>query len=286
MKRTSSRIAILLAVAAAAVIPAALGQTPPTTTSQPAAGGGRGGRGGGRGVAAAPVLRPDPLPPFFDPKLPLEKRLDDMVSRMTLEEKVSLMGMNASAIPRLGIASYRWWNEALHGIANGTATVFPQCIGLGATWDVNLHHQMATVIGQEGRARHAAQGTGLDFWAPNINIARDPRWGRAQETYGEDPYLTGRLAVAFVTGMQGDDPFYFQAISTPKHFAVHSGPEPDRHSINMVVTDQDMYTTYLPNFEAAVREGHCFSIMSAYSALNGIPAPCNKRLLTDILRDQ
>jgi beta-glucosidase len=212
--------------------------------------------------------------------------VDDLVSRLTLEEKVSLMGMDSAAIPRLGIASYRWWNEALHGVANATATVFPQCIGLAAAWDVNLHHRMATVIGAEARARHAAQGSGLDFWAPNINLLRDPRWGRAQETYGEDPYLSGRLAVAFVTGMQGDDPFYFQAISTPKHFAVHSGPEPERHRINMVVTDHDLYTTYLPQFEAAVREGHCFSIMSAYSALNGIPVAGNKRLLTDILRDQ
>ena len=212
--------------------------------------------------------------------------MDDLVSRLTLEEKVSLMGMDSAAIPRLGIASYRWWNEALHGLANGTATVFPNPTGLAATWNVNLHHQMATAIGQEGRARHAAQGSGLDFWAPNLNLLRDPRWGRAQETYGEDPYLSGRLAVAFVTGMQGNDPFYFQAISTPKHFAVHSGPEPERHRMNMVVSDQDLYTTYLPQFEAAVREGHCFSIMSAYSALDGIPDSGNKRLLTDILRDQ
>ena len=241
---------------------------------------------GGRGMVAAPVQRPNPLPPFYDPKLPLDKRLDDLVSRLSLEEKVSLMGMDSSSIPKLGIASYRWWNEALHGVANGTATVFPNPTGLAAAWDVNLHHRMATAIGQEGRARHAAQGSGLDFWAPNINLLRDPRWGRAQETYGEDPYLSGRLAVAFVTGMQGDDPFYFQAISTPKHYAVHSGPEPERHRINAVISDQDLYTSYLPQFEAAVREGHCFSIMSAYSALNGIPDSGNKRLLTDILRDQ
>jgi beta-glucosidase len=247
---------------------------------------GAAGMGRGRGMANTPIVRPDPLPPFYDPKLPLEKRIDDLVLRLSLEEKVSLMGMDSRAIPRLGIASYRWWNEALHGLANGTATVFPNPTGLAAAWDVNLHYQMATAIGQEARARHAAQGTGLDFWAPNVNLLRDPRWGRAQETYGEDPYLSGRLAVAFVTGMQGNDPFYFQAISTPKHFAVHSGPEPERHRINMVVTDQDLYTTYLPQFEAAVREGHCFSIMSAYSAINGIPCAGNERLLTDILRDQ
>jgi beta-glucosidase len=248
-------------------------------------GGGFGGRGG-RGGVNTPPPRPDPLPPFYDPKLPLEKRVDDLVSRLTLEEKVLLMGMDSPSIPRLGIASYRWWNEALHGIANGTATVFPNPTGLAAAWDVNLHHQVATAIGQEGRARHAAQGSGLDFWAPNINLLRDPRWGRAQETYGEDPYLSGRLAVAFVTGMQGDDPLYFQAISTPKHFAVHSGPEPERHRMNMVVSDQDLYTTYLPQWEAAVREGHCFSIMSAYSAINGVPDSGNRRLLTDILRTQ
>jgi len=255
-----------------------------TSTTAPARGGARG--GGGRGARGSAPPRPDPLPPFYDPKLPLEKRIDDVVSRLTLEEKVSLMGMDSAAIPRLGIASYRWWNEALHGVANGTATVFPNPTGLAAAWDVNLHHAMAAAIGQEGRARHAAQGSGLDFWAPNINLLRDPRWGRAQETYGEDPYLSGRLAVAFVAGMQGDDPFYFQAISTPKHYAVHSGPEPERHRMNIVVTDQDLYTTYLPQFEAAVREGHCFSIMSAYSALDGIPDSGNKRLLTDILRDQ
>ncbi len=292
--------AFVILGAAAALFSFAMAQNiPPTPGGQPivgAAGPARGGmpgmnpeaagRGRGRGRANTPVTRPDPLPSFYDPKLPLEKRVDDLVSRLTLEEKVSLMGMDSASIPRLGIASYRWWNEALHGVANTTATVFPQCIGLAAAWDDNLHHQMAEVIGQEARARNAAQGSGLDFWAPNINLLRDPRWGRAQETYGEDPYLSGRLAVAFVTGMQGDHPLYFKTISTPKHFAVHSGPEPERHRINMVVTDQDLYTTYLPQFEAAVREGRCFSIMSAYSALNGIPVPANKRLLTDILRSQ
>ena len=257
------------------------GETPGANTG--GFGRGRGERGA---VRATPPPRPNPLPPFYDPKLALDKRVDDLVGRLSLEEKVSLMGMNSPAIPRLGIASYRWWNEALHGVANGTATVFPNPSGLAAAWDVKLHHEMATVIGQEGRAKNVGQGTGLDFWAPNLNIMRDPRWGRAQETYGEDPYLSGRLAVAFVTGMQGDHPFYFQGISTPKHFAVHSGPEPERHRMNMVVTDQDLYTTYLPQFEAAVREGHCFSIMSAYSALNGVPDSGNKRLLTDILRDQ
>ncbi len=301
MLKTALAVTTLLSLMAI-INPPASGQFAPATETNGTAvlgpgatrGGPRGldpaatgrGAGRGRGVRGTPPPRPDPLPPFYDPKLSLDKRVDDLVSRLTLEEKVSLMGMDSAAIPRLGIASYRWWNEALHGLANGTATVFPNPTGLAAAWDVDLQHQLATVIGQEGRARHDAQGSGLDFWAPNLNLLRDPRWGRAQETYGEDPYLSGRLAVAFITGMQGNDPFYFQAISTPKHFAVHSGPEPERHRMNMVVSDQDLYTTYLPQFEAAVREGHCFSIMSAYSALDGIPDSGNKRLLTDILRDQ
>src|SRR5262249_40025237 len=148
-------------------------------------------------------------------------------------------------------------------------------IGMAATWDVNLHYQMAQVIGIEGRAKHAAafaigssaQYTGLDFWSPNINIFRDPRWGRGQETYGEDPYLAGRMAISFVKGLQGDDPFYFRTIATPKHFAVHSGPEPLRHAFDAVITDQDLYTTYLPQFEAAIKEGHAYSVMSSYNAL-------------------
>src|SRR5262249_2443616 len=174
-------------------------------------------------------------PLYKDPSQPIEKRVDDLVSRMTLEEKVSQMQNVAPAIDRLGIPPYDWWNEALHGVARaGYATVFPQAIGLAASWDEDLVHQVADVISTEARAKHHeflrngqhARYEGLTFWSPNINIFRDPRWGRGQETYGEDPYLTSRLGVAFVKGLQGDNPRYLKVVSTPKHFAVHSGPEP------------------------------------------------------------
>ena len=266
----------------------------PTAGGQPAATAGRGRGRGAPVVRVPPPPRPDPLPPFYDPNLPVPKRVQDLVSRLTLEEKVSLMQMDSPAIPQLGIGPYAWWTEALHGMTHDTETVFPQAIGLAATWDVNLHHEVATAIGIEGRAKHVEyvaafnfdRMTGLDFWSPNVNIFRDPRWGRGQETYGEDPYLSGRMAIQFVKGVQGDHPVYFRAITTPKHFAVHSGPEALRHRFDAVVTDQDLFTTYLPQFEAAVREGHAYSIMSAYSALDGVPDSGNKRLLTDILRTQ
>ena len=236
-------------------------------------------------------IRPDL--PFWNAKLPLETRLNDLISRLTLDEKSLQMNMAAPAIERLGIYQYHWWNESLHGVArNGTATVFPQAIGMAATWNVDLHHEMAHTIAVEARAKHNeaiarnihAQYSGLDMWSPNINIFRDPRWGRGQETYGEDPYLTGRFAVAFVTGLQGDDPFYFETIATPKHYAVHSGPEPERHRFNVVPSEQDLYTTYLPAFEASIREGHAFSVMASYNAVDGLPSSANPRLLTDILR--
>jgi beta-glucosidase len=241
-----------------------------------------------------PTPRPNPLPSFYDPKLPVQKRVEDVVSRLTLEEKVVLMQMASPSIPRLGIAPYHWWTEALHGMTHDLSTVFPQAIGLSATWDTDLHFKVATAISTEGRAKNFEYRanniydsmTGLDFWSPNVNIFRDPRWGRGQESYGEDPYLSGRFAIAFVKGIQGDDPVYFKAIATPKHYAVHSGPEALRHQFNAVVTDQDLYTTYLPQFEAAFREGHAHSVMSAYNALNGVPDSCNQRLLTDILRTQ
>lgn len=249
---------------------------------------------GGRDVPVPPPARPEPLPPFYDPALPVEKRVEDLISRLELEEKVALMQMASPSIPRLGIAPYHWWTEALHGMTHDLSTVFPQAIGLAATWDPDLHFKVASAISTEGRAKNREYRanhifnamTGLDFWSPNINIFRDPRWGRGQETYGEDPYLTSRFAIAFVRGIQGDHPFYFKAIATPKHFAVHSGPEAVREQFNAVVTDQDLYTTYLPQFEAAVREGHAYSFMSAYNALDGVPASGNKRLLTDILRTQ
>jgi beta-glucosidase len=231
--------------------------------------------------------------PYLNPSLPMNDRVDDLVARMTLEEKASQLVNQARAIPRLQVPAYDWWSEALHGVARaGTATVFPEPIGLAATFDVPLIHDMAVVIGTEARAKHnqAVRAgrrdimEGLDFWSPNINIFRDPRWGRGQETYGEDPFLTGRMGVAFVTGLQGDDPKYFRVVSTPKHFAVHSGPEPSRHTINVEVSKHDMEDTYLPAFRAAVTEGKAGSVMCAYNRINGQPACANTFLLKDQLR--
>jgi beta-glucosidase len=236
---------------------------------------------------------PSGAPPYLDPSLPMNVRVGDLVSRMTLEEKASQLVNQSRAIPRLQVPQYDWWNEALHGVARaGTATVFPEPIGLAATFDAPLIHQMATAIGQEARAKHnqaVREGRrdiyeGLDFWSPNINIFRDPRWGRGQETYGEDPFLTSRMGVAFVTGLQGDDPKYFQVIATPKHYAVHSGPEPSRHSVNVDATKHDMEDTYLPAFRATVTEGKAGSVMCAYNRVNGEPACANAFLLEDKLR--
>ena len=233
-------------------------------------------------------------PVYLDPSKPVDVRVDDLIGRMTLVEKAQQLVNQARAIPRLQVPNYDWWSEALHGVANaGTATVFPEPIGLAATFDDPLIHDMAVVISTEARAKHnqAVRAgrrdimEGLDFWSPNINIFRDPRWGRGQETYGEDPFLTGRMGVAFVTGMQGDDPKYFRVISTPKHFAVHSGPEPSRHSIDVQVSKHDMEDTYLPAFRAAVTEGKAESIMCAYNRVNGQPACANNFLLQSQLRD-
>jgi beta-glucosidase len=232
-------------------------------------------------------------PKYMDPSLPIPERVDDLISRLTLEEKASQLVNDARAIPRLGVPEYNWWNEALHGVARaGIATVFPEPIGLGASFDPPLVHQMAVVISTEARVKYAMAikagehriYEGLTFWSPNINIFRDPRWGRGQETYGEDPYLTGRMAVAFVTGMQGDDPKYYRVISTPKHFAVHSGPEPTRHSADVKVSKHDEEDTYLPAFRAAVVEGKADSVMCAYNAINGQPACANDFLLQGTLR--
>lgn len=235
-----------------------------------------------------------PKPPYLDTSLQLDQRVDDLVSRMTLEEKVSQMMNAAPAIPRLGIPEYDWWNEALHGVAFGIATVFPQAIGLGATFDPQLISRVSTVISEEARAKyHEAQRqgnrsrfNGLTFWSPNINIFRDPRWGRGQETYGEDPYLTSRLGVEFVKGLQGNDPKYLKVISTPKHYAVHSGPEPERHRFDAAITERDLRETYLPAFRATVTEGHAGSVMCAYNRLNGEPACANSHLLGDVLRGE
>ena len=230
---------------------------------------------------------------YLDPTQSINVRVDDLVGKMTLEEKASQLVNQARAIPRLQVPAYDWWSEALHGVARaGTATVFPEPIGLAATFDDPLIHEMAIVIGTEARAKHnqAVKAgrrdimEGLDFWSPNINIFRDPRWGRGQETYGEDPFLTGRMGVAFVTGLQGDDPKYFRVISTPKHFAVHSGPEPSRHTIDVQVSKHDMEDTYLPAFRDAVTEGKAESVMCAYNRVNGEPACANTFLLQDQLR--
>jgi beta-glucosidase len=234
-----------------------------------------------------------PSAPYLDPALPTQQRVDDLIGRMTLEEKASQLVNQARAIPRLQVPAYDWWSEALHGVARaGIATVFPEPIGLAATFDAPLIHDMAAAIGTEARAKHNQAvragrrdiNEGLDFWSPNINIFRDPRWGRGQETYGEDPFLTGRMGVAFVTGLQGDNPKYFRVIATPKHFAVHSGPEPARHSIDVQVSKHDMEDTYLPAFRAAITEGKAESIMCAYNGVNGQPACANSFLLKDELR--
>jgi beta-glucosidase len=232
-------------------------------------------------------------PAYLDPSLPAEQRAADLVKRMTLEEKVSQLVNQARAIPRLGVPAYDWWSEALHGVATNGTTEFPEPIALAATFDPKGIHQMATDIGTEARVVHAqsvdANGNsqifhGLDFWAPNINIFRDPRWGRGQETYGEDPFLTARMGVAFVTGMQGDDPHYYRVISTPKHYAVHSGPEPTRHSADVPVSKHDELDTYLAAFRATVTEAKADSVMCAYNSINGQPACANEFLLDDQLR--
>jgi beta-glucosidase len=230
---------------------------------------------------------------YKDPAAPMEKRIDDLVSRMTLEEKVSQMMNDSAAIDRLGIPAYNWWNECLHGVARaGRATVFPEAIGLAATWDKDLLFRVATAISDEARAKHQEflrRGKhniyeGLTFWTPNINLFRDPRWGRGMETYGEDPYLTGRMAVSFIKGLQGDDPKYLKVIATAKHYAVHSGPESSRHEFDAVVDETDLRESYLPHFEAAIKEGGAYSVMCAYNSVDGQPACANPRLLEDILR--
>jgi beta-glucosidase len=221
-----------------------------------------------------------------------EQRAADLVQRMTLEEKATQLVNQARPIPRLNVPEYDWWSEALHGVAQDGTTEFPEPIGLAATFDTPAIHRMAEVIGTEGRIKHVQAVraklndfmTGLDFWAPNVNIVRDPRWGRGQETYGEDPFLTARMGVAFVTGMQGDDARYYRVIATPKHFAVHSGPEPTRHNADVTVSKHDELDTYLPAFRATVVEGKAGSVMCAYNRINGEPACANEFLLEDQLR--
>jgi len=233
--------------------------------------------------------------PFQDPSLQIDQRVEDLVGRLTTDEKLNQLFNKAPAIERLGIPRYNWWNECLHGVARaGKATVFPQAIGLAATFDEDLMFRVATAISDEGRAKHhyfsenGARGIymGLTYWSPNINIFRDPRWGRGQETYGEDPYLTGRMAVNFVNGLQGDHPRYLKSIATVKHYAVHSGPEFTRHVDNIFVNDRDLYTTYLPAFKTAVKEANVQSLMCAYNRFRDQPCCGSDLLLGRILRDE
>ncbi len=231
--------------------------------------------------------------PYLDPSLPREQRAADLVSRMTLSEKISEMLNSSAAVPRLDVPSYDWWNEGLHGVArSGYATMFPQAIGMAATWDAPLFKQVGTVISTEARAknnealRHNNHSIyyGLTFWSPNINIFRDPRWGRGQETYGEDPFLTAQMGVNFVEGMQGDDARYYRVIATPKHFAVHSGPESERHRFNVDPSPHDLWDTYMPAFRATIVDARADSIMCAYNAVYGQPACGSDLLLKSILR--
>src|SRR6185437_15990258 len=265
---------------------------------------------GGNDAAAKPPTVPGPVL-WKDPSQPADVRVKDLVSRMSLAEKVAQLRNGAPPIWRLGLPGYDYWSECLHGVARaGTATDFPQAIGMAATWDAPLIHQVADTIATEARAKHnqyaqlhdgdSVRYVGLTFWTPNINLVRDPRWGRGQETYGEDPFLTGQLAVAFIRGLQGENlpgsagaasdqakaPKYLKAMACAKHFAVYSGPEWGRQGFNAQPPERDLFESYLPQFEAAVREGHVGAIMGAYTALNGEPACSNPFLLTDLLRNQ
>lgn len=233
---------------------------------------------------------------YLDTSLSFAERAKDLVRRLTLDEKVSLMNHPAQGVPRLSIPAYNYWSEALHGVGrNGRATVFPQAIGMAATWDKELIHQVASAIGNEGRAKyHAAlrrngytnQYQGLNFWSPNVNIFRDPRWGRGQETWGEDPFLTGEMASAFVKGLQGDHPKYLKAAACAKHYAVHSGPEKDRHTFNAIVTKRELYDTYLPAFKKLVTEANVESVMGAYNRTLDEVCCASKLLIGEILRSE
>src|SRR5512137_171510 len=235
-------------------------------------------------------------PAYLDTARPLAQRVKDLIERLTLQEKVGLMSHPAKGVPRLGIPAYNYWNEALHGVArNGRATVFPQAIGMAATWDRELIQRVASAIGDEARAKyHEALRRkgftdgcqGLTFWSPNVNIFRDPRWGRGQETWGEDPFLTGEMGSAFVRGLQGDHPKYLKAAACAKHFAVHSGPEKDRHIFNAIVTKRELYDTYLPAFKKLVTEAKVEAVMGAYNRTLGEVCCASPLLLEDILRGE
>ncbi len=231
--------------------------------------------------------------PFQDPELSISERVDDLIGRLTLEEKVGQLMYNAPAVERLDIPAYNWWSECLHGVARaGRATVFPQAIGLAATWDTDLIYRVGSAIGDEARAKYnifSARGMrgqymGLTFWTPNVNIFRDPRWGRGQETYGEDPCLTSRIGVAFVKGLQGYHPRYLKAAALAKHYAVHNGPEGLRHEFNAEVSMKDLWETYLPAFEALVTEAGVEGVMGAYNRTNGEPCCAHPYLIDEVLR--
>jgi beta-glucosidase len=232
--------------------------------------------------------------PFQNPDLPVAKRVDDLVSRLTIQEKIDQTLYESPAIERLSIPKYNWWNECLHGVARaGYATVFPQSISIAASWDKELMQKVASVISDEARAKHhefirkGERGIyqGLTFWSPNINIFRDPRWGRGHETYGEDPYLTGQMGKEFVLGLQGDDSDYLKVVATAKHYAVHSGPEPSRHVFDARVSERDLRETYLPAFRTLVVDGEVHSVMGAYNRFRG-EAACANTELFDILRNE
>jgi beta-glucosidase len=231
---------------------------------------------------------------FRNPAMPLEERIDDLISHLTLEQKAGIMLYDSPGIDSLGIPAYNWWNECLHGVARaGKATVFPQAIGLAALFDDSLVFQIASAISDEARAKYntavkknnRAQYAGLTFWTPNINIFRDPRWGRGQETYGEDPYLTARIGVAFVKGLQGNNPRYLKAAACAKHFAVHSGPENTRHEFNAMPDERDFRETYLPAFKSLV-DAEVEAVMCAYNRLYDLPCCGSPYLLNDILRQE
>ncbi len=232
---------------------------------------------------------------WYDYTMPMDIRIESLVNSMTLEEKITQLIDESQEISRLGVPRYGWWNEALHGVARtGRATVFPQAIGLAATFDVNLIKQVASAIGDEGRAKYnvaiknnnRSRFSGLTFWSPNVNIFRDPRWGRGQETYGEDPYLTSRIGVAFVEGLQGNDPKYLKAAACAKHFVVHSGPEAVRHEFDAQVSMKDLWETYMPAFEALVTEADVEGVMGAYNRTNGESCCASPYLMIDVLREK
>jgi beta-glucosidase len=224
----------------------------------------------------------------------IDARIDTMIAQITVAERIAQLQDRAPAISGLGIPAYNWWNEGLHGLArDGYATVFPQAIGLAATWDAALLHDVGDVVSTEARAKfntrtaeNSPRYGGLTIWSPNVNIFRDPHWGRGQETYGEDPFLTAVLGTQFVEGLQGDDPFYVKADATPKHFVAHSGPEEGRDSFNAVVSTHDLADTYLPAFRALTINAHAAALMCSYNEIDGVPSCANQANLQDLVRER